>query len=131
MTPLRISVALLAGAVLVAGATAQARPLAHMVFFTLKEDSAAKRTELLDACDKYLTGHDGVLYYSVGEIAEGLDREVNDRRFHVALHMVFDSKESHDTYQTHPRHLELVEALGPLVSEVRVFDSYLRLGADE
>jgi nitrilase len=53
------------------------------------------------------------------------NRDVNDRDFDVALHLVFESKAAHDKYQTHPRHLKLIEENKHLWSKVRVFDSYV------
>ena len=80
----------------------QAR-LAHMVFFTLTDASAAARAKLTAACHEYLSGHEGVLYFSVGTPAAGLEREVNVRDFDVALHVVFENRAAHDRYQVHPR----------------------------
>lgn len=107
-------------------AAAQERPLAHMVFFTLREDSPENRQRLVDACHEHLAGHQGVIHFSAGEIADELRREVNDRQFDVALHLVFQSKQAHDRYQTHPRHLTFIEQNKQLWSQVRVFDSYLK-----
>ncbi len=101
------------------------RHLAHIVFFKLKDSNDASRKTLVEACNKYLSGHDGTVYYSAGVIAEELDREVNDRDFDVALHLVFDSKASHDKYQTHKRHLAFIEENKATWAKVRVFDSYV------
>lgn len=106
-------------------ARAAAAPLAHMVFFTLANRSEENAKKLADACQTYLTGHEGTLYFSVGTRAEEFDREVNATDFDVALHVVFDGKAAHDTYQEHPRHLEFIEKNKDLWSGVRVFDSYL------
>lgn len=105
--------------------TAAEPQLAHMVFFTLAEDNAANRDELVAACQNYLSDHDGTIYFSAGAIADDLAREVNDREFNVALHLVFANKAAHDTYQTHPQHLEFIEKNKHLWSGVRVFDSYI------
>ncbi len=105
--------------------TAAEPQLAHMVFFTLAEDNQANRDELVSACQKYLSDHDGTAYFSAGAIADDLTREVNDREFDVALHLVFANKAAHDTYQTHPQHLEFIEKNKHLWSGVRVFDSYI------
>lgn len=102
-----------------------AKKLAHIVFFTLKEDVENGTQKLLAACEEYLAGHDGVEYYSAGRRATEFDREVNDKEFHVALHVVFESKEAHDAYQTHPRHLEFIESQKANWKEVRVFDSWV------
>jgi hypothetical protein len=100
--------------------------LAHMVFFTLADASPAARAKLTAACHEYLSGHEGVLYFSVGTIAAGLAREVNVRDFDVALHVVFENLAAHDRYQAHPRHLRFIEESRPNWKQVRVFDSTLR-----
>jgi hypothetical protein len=97
--------------------------IAHMVYFTLQDSSPANRQKLVDACNKYLTGHDGTVYFSAGVRAGAFDREVNDKTFDVALHLVFASKAAHDQYQDHPRHVQFVNACKPLWKQVRVFDS--------
>jgi len=99
--------------------------VAHMVFFTLADDTKDNRDTLVAACQKYLTGHEGTVYFSAGSLAEDLDREVNDREFDVALHLVFANKKAQDKYQTHERHLKFIEENKHLWSSVRVFDSYL------
>ena len=40
--------------------TASARGLAHLVFFTLKQQTAEARQSLIDACHRYLTDHPGL-----------------------------------------------------------------------
>ncbi len=100
-------------------------PLAHMVFFTLAEPSEENAEKLVKACETYLTKHKGTLHFSTGTRVEELDREVNNTEFGVALHLIFDSKASHDTYQSHPRHLKFIEENSSLWSGVEVFDSYL------
>ncbi|QDT70065.1 Stress responsive A/B Barrel Domain protein [Planctomycetes bacterium MalM25] len=110
---------------LLTASTAMSAPQAHMVFFTLAEPSEANRDRLVAGCQKHLADHDGVLYFSVGVLADDLDREVNDKSFHVALHLVFESREAHDTYQKHPRHLTFVKENKTLWSQVKVYDSDL------
>ncbi|MCA9223731.1 MAG: Dabb family protein [Planctomycetales bacterium] len=97
-----------------------------MVFFQLNDDSDAAKQKLVAACDKYLSEHEGTVYYSAGVLAEDLDREVNVRDFHVALHLVFENKAAHDKYQTHPRHLKFIEENKADWKGVRVFDSYIK-----
>ena len=101
------------------------RQLAHIVFFDLKEDSADTRQTLIAAAQSYLSGHDGTVYFSVGEIGDGFDRPVNDQEFAVALHVVFENRAAHDVYQTHERHLAFIEEQKSNWNRVRVFDSYL------
>ena len=115
-------------ALLVAMATPLAaadKPLAHMVFFTLDENTAANRETLIKACYKHLTRHSGTLYFSAGARVADLKRDVNDLKFDVALHIVFASRKDHDTYQDHPRHLKFISENKALWKNVRVFDSHL------
>jgi hypothetical protein len=105
--------------------TSSKKRLAHHVFFTLQDSSAAKIQELKAACHKYLDNHPGLDSFAVGVLNPDLARPVNDRGYHVSLHVVFDSRESHDIYQTAPRHLEFIAEQKPNWSQVRVFDSDL------
>jgi hypothetical protein len=106
--------------------TGKSAPLAHIVFFTLAEPSDANRTKLIAACKKYLDKHDGVVYFGVGVNAPEYDREVNDRDYDVALHMIFKTARHQGAYQTHPRHVKFVEEYKALWKKVRVFDSTLK-----
>jgi len=99
--------------------------LSHMVYFTLHDPSAARVQELVAACHKYLSGHPGVVYFSVGTLNRDLARPVNDHGFDVTLNLVFESREAHDAYQDEPRHLKFIEEQKPQWKQVRVFDSDL------
>lgn len=103
--------------------------LAHMVYFKLKESNETAQAKLVAACHKYLSGHDGTVYFSVGTLAKEFERDVNDRNFDVALNLVFANKASHDKYQKHPRHLKFIEENKDAWSNVRVFDSYVKVSA--
>jgi hypothetical protein len=103
----------------------------HMVFFELKEGTKEAKEKLVAACKEHLSGHEGTLYFSAGTIAEDLRRDVNDLDFHVALHLVFDSKQAHDRYQEHPRHKKFIEESKDGWKRVRVFDSYLSAATGE
>jgi len=99
--------------------------LAHIVYFTLKEGSEANIAKLVADCDKYLSGHPGCLYYSAGTLVPDLTRPVNDREFHVALHVVFASRADHDLYQTAEKHLQFIAENKASWERVRVFDAYV------
>ena len=122
---------LLALALLLPGAAALAqgapKALSHDVYFTLHEPSEAKRAELVAACRKYLSGHEGVLFFSVGVLAGELARPVNDRDFDVALHMTFDGRASHDKYQAAARHKQFIDEQQKNWKKVRVFDSLVEI----
>jgi hypothetical protein len=97
--------------------------IGHMVFFQLKEGTPENRKKLVDACKKYLAGHPGTVYFSAGVLADGFKREVNDRDWDVALHLVFKDKAAHDVYQDAPKHLQFIEENKAGWKKVRVFDS--------
>ena len=78
---------------------------------------------LVAACKKYLAKHPGVVSFACGTRAKELNRPVNDRDFDVALHVIFDSKASHDAYQVAPLHNAFVEESKENWAKVRVFDS--------
>ncbi len=114
------------GIIMAADAAKPEKQLAHIVYFTLAEATDENRQKLVEACKKYLTGHEGEVYFGVGTVAAGLDREVNVRDWDVGLHMVFKNRESHDKYQTHPRHLEFISACKSMWKGVKVYDADLQ-----
>jgi hypothetical protein len=97
--------------------------IAHMVYFTLKDGTPAGIERQLAACRKYLTDHPGVVYFGLGTRTPDLLREVNDKEFHVGLHVIFKTRADHDTYQTHPRHVQFIAENKPHWANVRVFDA--------
>jgi hypothetical protein len=97
--------------------------IGHMVYFKLKDGTPAARQKLVEACKKYLADHDGVVFFSAGVISDDFKRDVNDRDWDVALHLVFASKAAHDKYQDHPEHLKFIEENKAAWAKVRVFDS--------
>jgi hypothetical protein len=99
--------------------------LAHQVFFTLKNRDDASVSALLDACQEYLTGHEGTLEFAIGKREPRYDRPVN-ADFDVALHVVFSDQAAHDAYQVAPRHLKFIELNKETWDSVQVFDSNLR-----
>src|SRR5262249_11866131 len=78
--------------------------ISHDVYFSLKDNSPAAAKKLVAACKKHLSGHPGEVFFAAGTLAREFDREVNDRDFDVALHIVFRDKAAHDAYQEAPRH---------------------------
>jgi Stress responsive A/B Barrel Domain len=99
--------------------------LSHMVYFTLKERNAASVEKMVEACNKYLSGHPGTVFFAVGTVVPDLTRPVNQLDFDVALNVVFDTREAHDAYQQHPRHVQFIEENKPNWERVRVFDAYV------
>ena len=108
------------------GWAVEPKRLAHDVYFTLNDNSDAAKARLVDACKKYLKDHDGVAYFSAGAIAEEFKRDVNDREWDVALHLVFKNKAAHDKYQDAKSHLQFIEENRENWKKVRVFDSEIK-----
>jgi hypothetical protein len=99
--------------------------LSHDVFFALKDNSPAEKKKLVEACKKHLANHPGTIFFSAGVLAEDLSREVNDRDFDVALHIVFKNKAAHDKYQDADAHQKFIAENRENWKKVRVFDSYV------
>jgi len=99
--------------------------LGHMVYFTLKDRSPEAVERTVEACRKYLTGHPGTVFFAVGKLVLDLNRPVNQTDFDVALQTVFESREAHDAYQNHPRHVQFIEENKGNWERVRVFDAYV------
>lgn len=98
--------------------------LAHQVFFTLVDRTEANADALVGECQKYLTGHEGLVDFAVGVREPRYTRPVN-ADYDVALHTVFADQAAHDAYQTAARHLEFIERNKPTWASVQVFDSNL------
>lgn len=97
--------------------------IAHMVYFTLKDNSAEAMEKLLASCRNFLTDHPGTKFFAVGTRTPDLTRDVNDQEFHVGLHVIFESRAAHDAYQVSPRHVQFIQENKPTWAKVRVFDA--------
>jgi Stress responsive A/B Barrel Domain len=97
--------------------------LAHNVYFTLEDDSIEAQKRLVDDCHKYLKDHPGIVFFAAGTLARELARPVNDRDFHVGLHIIFTNQAAHDAYQVHESHQRFVAENKASWKRVRVFDS--------
>ncbi|WP_206108223.1 Dabb family protein [Paludisphaera soli] len=104
---------------------AEGQPLAHMVFFTLKDHSPEAVDAFVADCEKYLTKHEGTLYFSIGKRAEDVEEPPSVKDFDVALHVVFAGKEYRDKYLASKRHDDFVATIKSRMEKARVFDSYL------
>jgi hypothetical protein len=124
---LLVAVALFLGAGRPTEAGGEKGPMiAHNVYFSLKEDSPKAREKLIAACKKYLSKHEGEVFFAVGTLVEDLKRPVNDRDFDVSLHLVFRDRKAHDQYQEAERHKQFIEENKENWKKVRVFDSVVK-----
>jgi heme-degrading monooxygenase HmoA len=102
-----------------------ARVFAHDVYFTLRDASPEAARKLVDACRRYLAGHDGTVFFAAGVRAAEMARDVNDRGYDVSLHVYFRDEAAHDAYQEHPRHKQFIAEMRANWKTVRVFDSWV------
>ena len=102
--------------------------LSHVVYFALNDPSPDARAKLVAACRKYLSGHEGTVFFAAGTLAGELNRPVHDRDYDVALHVYFRDKAAHDKYQDAPRHKQFIEEMQGNWKKVRVFDSWVETG---
>lgn len=102
---------------------AAGKAFAHDVYFTLKESTPETRQALVDACQKYLSGHAGTVLFAAGMRAREMERDVNDTDFDVSLHIYFENEAAQAAYQQHPRHQEFIAEMSANWKTVRVFDS--------
>ena len=96
--------------------------IVHNVYFALHDGAEQNIKLLLASCKKYLTDHPGTVFFACGTLSD-LKREVNDRDFHVGLHVIFKDRASHDEYQVSQRHQQFIIENKPTWKKVRVFDS--------
>lgn len=99
--------------------------LSHSVYFSLTDNSDAAIAKLIADSKTYLTEHPGTVFFSIGTLADDIARDVNDRDFDVALHIVFKDRAAHDTYQDSSRHEEFLARQADNWKTVRVFDVYV------
>ncbi len=59
-----------------------------MVYFTLKDNSQAAIDAMIAACKKHLSDHPGTVLFAAETRVLDLVRDVNDREFDIALHVV-------------------------------------------
>ncbi len=100
--------------------------IAHLVYFTLTDNSSAKVAELLEQCKLFLDNHPGLENFAVGTLNTELARPVNDHDYDVCLLTVFVDRAAHDAYQVAPRHLEFIANNKANWKTVRIFDSNLQ-----
>jgi hypothetical protein len=94
----------------------------HIVIFWTDPAMPTAADELIAAANKYLKPIPGVLHFHVGRMATS-HRPVVDQTYQVALNIVFPDKQTQDTYQAHPSHVEFVEKVFKRVCQrVVVYD---------
>jgi hypothetical protein len=99
--------------------------VSHDVYFSLKDASAKAKKAFIALGMKYLTAQPGTVWFAMGTLVEEMKREVNDRDFDVALHLVFENKAALDQYAISERHQTFIKETKETWKKVRVFDSFV------
>ena len=101
-------------------------PIEHVVLCWLKDKNVTDVTALLIEKSQKLRSIPGLVSFRSGDVVKS-SRDIVDDSFHVGFVMGFDSKESLDSYITHPTHVSFVnEVLKPVTDKVVVYDIQLR-----
>jgi len=99
------------------------KPLAHHVFFWLKNpDSIEDRDKLVEGV-KTLSKIETIKEIHVGIVAKTEKRDVVDQSWAVSELMFFSDIAGQSTYQTHPVHLAFIKNYGHLWAKVVVYDA--------
>lgn len=102
---------------------ASAKPLAHHVFFWLKNPSSKEDRDKLVEGLKTLKKIETVLELHVGVPASTEKRDVVDTSWQVSELMFFKDLAGQATYQTHPVHVAFVKNYSHLWEKVVVYDA--------
>src|SRR5262249_4036473 len=97
--------------------------ISHDVYFALKDSTPETKKKLVESCKKYLSKHEGTVFFATGIRAEDFSQPVNDKDFDVSLNLVFKNKAAHDKYQVSEMHKQFIAENRDSFKNVRVFDS--------
>jgi hypothetical protein len=82
--------------------------IAHDVYFALADSSPEAQQKFVVACQKFLAGHPGTIWFAAGPLATELQGDLNDKDFSVALHLVFKDKAALEAYAKSERHQQFI-----------------------
>jgi hypothetical protein len=98
-------------------------PLAHHVFFTLKNPASKEDRDKLVEGVKTLKGIPTIKGIHVGIPADTERRDVVDTSWQVSELMFFTDLAGQATYQNHPIHLDFIKNYSHLWAKVVVYDA--------
>lgn len=108
--------------------TGDKKPMAHNFFFQLADTSEALRDLFIDLCVKYLSGHPGQIYFSVGTRVLQIDRDVSGTNFEVSINIIFRDFDAYQDYNKDPKHEKFIELAAGMSPTRIVYDSFLVAG---
>ena len=106
------------------------RPMAHNFFFQLADGSKDLKDRFIGLCVKYLSGHPGQIYFSVGSRVRQIDRDVSGTNFDVSVNIVFKDFDAYAAYSNDLRHETFIEKAAGMSPTRVVYDSFLDIGTD-
>jgi hypothetical protein len=103
-------------------------PMAHSFFFQLVDNSEKLKARFIALCVKYLSGHPGQVYFSVGTRVLQIDRDVSGTNFEISVNIIFKDFAAYTAYSKSSKHEKFIfEAAGMSPTRV-VYDSFLEQG---
>ncbi len=100
--------------------------LSHNIYFSLKDPTPESRQKLVEACEKYLAPHPGVVFFACGTLCDDIKGIFNDRDYDVALTMVFKDHAALKAYARTDEHQQFVAESTAMLKKVRIFDADVR-----
>ncbi|WP_022949459.1 Dabb family protein [Methylohalobius crimeensis] len=104
------------------GSLAKSGQLKHVVIVWLKQPDQVGR---FMALSKRLVDLPGVVDYSVGPARPG-EEHADGEPFQVGVVVTLENRQALYDYMRHPKHLEVIEAMQPLVDRITVYDFITR-----
>jgi len=105
-----------------------ANHFAHCTFFRLADTSDSVMRFFMEACKKHLSGHEGMVHFSVGCRALSIRRDVSALDFDVAMHMIFSDYKSYQDYAASDRHQVFITETAGMSTGRIVYDSFIHPG---
>lgn len=96
----------------------------HTLYFILFDRSEESCKAYIDTSVKYLSGHPGMIEFSIGTLAYDLRRNISDLNFDVAMSILFENIAAYEDYEKSPGHATFLKETAGLVSSTRAFDAY-------
>jgi tetratricopeptide (TPR) repeat protein len=97
--------------------------LAHDIYISLKDNSADAKKKLVADAKKVIGEYEGVVFWSVGTLADSIKRDYSDRNFDVTIHIVFKDLDAYEKYMASKPRQDWVNERQAGWKQVRTFDS--------
>jgi len=99
--------------------------MSHNFFFQLADETKELRERFVELCIKYLSGHPGEVYFSVGTRVLDIDRDVSGTNFDVSVNIIFKDFDAYTDYSNSPTHEKFIKEAAGMSPTRIVYDSFL------